>query len=47
MYPTGIAKLIQKNTVRSGVGAMSLFVGLRGSKEELGLKAVNTWAFTG
>jgi len=32
--------------VKSGVGALSLFVGLNGTKEELGLKAQNVWAFT-
>ena len=33
--------------VKSGMGAMALFVGLKGSNEELGLKvASNTWAFT-
>jgi len=31
--------------VRNGHGAMSIFVGLEGTKEELGLKATNTWAF--
>ncbi len=43
----GIDKMICKNTVKSGWGAMSLFVGLRGTAEELGLKAQNIWAFTG
>lgn len=33
--------------VRHGVGAMSVYIGLKGSKEELGLKASNVWAFTG
>lgn len=36
--------LLQK--VKSGHGALSIFVGLKGSNEELGLKATNTWAFT-
>ncbi|KAI8492213.1 hypothetical protein Bbelb_301100 [Branchiostoma belcheri] len=31
--------------VKPGVGALSVFVGLKGTKEELGLKAQNTWAF--
>ena len=39
--------MINKNTLKSGWGAMSLFVGLRGTAEELGLKAQNVWAFTG
>lgn len=32
--------------VKSGWGAMSIFVGLNASNEELKLKATNTWAFT-
>ncbi|XP_077979087.1 all-trans-retinol 13,14-reductase-like [Glandiceps talaboti] len=32
--------------IRHGPGAMSLFVGLKGTKEELGLKASNWWCFT-
>lgn len=31
--------------VKPGLGAMSVYVGLKGSKEELGLKAQNVWAF--
>ncbi|XP_035688907.1 all-trans-retinol 13,14-reductase-like isoform X1 [Branchiostoma floridae] len=31
--------------VKPGVGALSVFIGLKGTKEELGLKAQNTWAF--
>ena len=31
--------------VRHGFGLMSVFIGLDGTKEELGLKASNTWAF--
>lgn len=31
--------------VQSGVGALSIFVGLEGSAEELNLKATNTWCF--
>ncbi len=33
--------------VRHGVGLMSVFVGLDGTPEELGLKAGHTWAFRG
>ena len=43
---TDIYKLIGKR-IRSGQGAMSLFVGLKGTAEELGIKAQNMWAFTG
>ena len=43
----GICKMITKNTLQSGWGAMSMFVGLRGETEELGIKAQNIWAFTG
>ena len=32
--------------VKPSVGVMSVFVGLDGTKEELGLTAQNTWAFT-
>ena len=34
------------SSVRHGHAAMSVFVGLDGTKEELGLKAQNYWAFT-
>jgi len=39
-----LTKVLSK--VNSGVGAMSIFVGLDGTNEELGLKATNSWAFT-
>ena len=32
--------------VKHGVGAMFAYIGLKGSKKDLGLKATNTWAFT-
>ena len=32
--------------LRHGVGGMSLFVGLKGTTEELGVKGQNIWAFT-
>jgi all-trans-retinol 13,14-reductase len=32
--------------MKPGLAAMSIFVGLNASNEELGLKAQNTWAFT-
>jgi len=34
------------NTLEPGGGAMNVFLGLNKSKEELGLKRQNTWAFT-
>merc|ERR1719494_1243910 len=37
-----LTKVLSK--VNSGVGAMSIFVGLDGTNEELGLKATNSWA---
>lgn len=33
--------------MKPGVGCLSVFIGLRGTAEELGLKAQNVWAFTG
>lgn len=33
-------------TSQPGIGCLSVFIGLRGTSEELGLKAQNTWAFT-
>ena len=41
-----MSKFINKN-VKSGVGAMSLFVGLKGTQEKLKLQQQNIWAFTG
>ena len=38
--------MIAKDDLRSGIAALSVFVGLRGTTEELGLKACNVWAFT-
>jgi len=52
LLPTDVAKkttvfdLMQDRSIESGVGAFSLFVGLKGTTEELGLKAQNLWAFT-
>ena len=40
----GLKDLVKR--VRPGVGLMSVFIGLDGTKEELGLKASNVWAFT-
>ena len=40
------SKLIGKD-VRCGLAGISIFVGLNGTAEELGLKAQNMWAFTG
>jgi len=52
MLPKHVSqKLDLENTlfqkVESGNAALSVFVGLKGSNEELGLKATNTWAFSG
>lgn len=33
-------------TAKPGIGNLSVFIGLRGTTEELGLKAQNVWAFT-
>ena len=40
----GLKELVKR--VRPGFGLMSVFIGLDGTKEELGLKASNIWAFT-
>lgn len=39
--------LLKSRNVRHGYGAISVYVGLKGTKEEFGLKAQNVWAFTG
>ena len=31
--------------MKPGIGSLSIFIGLRGSTEDLGLKAQNVWAF--
>lgn len=41
------SSLLKTKGVRHGYGAMSVYVGLKATKEELGLKAQNVWAFTG
>ena len=38
--------LLKTKAVRHGFGAMSVYVGLKGTKEEFGVKASNVWAFT-
>jgi all-trans-retinol 13,14-reductase len=43
---SSITHLIGKN-IDSGVGCMSLFVGLNGTTEELQIKPRNIWAYTG
>ncbi|XP_065661466.1 all-trans-retinol 13,14-reductase isoform X1 [Hydra vulgaris] len=43
-YKIGFTDVLRK--VKSGHGAISIFVGLDGSNEELNLQATNTWAFT-
>lgn len=32
--------------MKPGIGCLSVFIGLRGTTEELGLKAQNLWVFT-
>ncbi|KAL9967928.1 hypothetical protein ACROYT_G026237 [Oculina patagonica] len=44
--PTADKALLKTKAVRHGFGAMSVYVGLKGTKEEFGLKATNVWAFT-
>jgi all-trans-retinol 13,14-reductase len=39
--------LLKTKAVRHGFDAMSVYVGLKGTKEESGLKPSNVWAFTG
>ncbi|PFX24730.1 all-trans-retinol 13,14-reductase-like [Stylophora pistillata] len=39
-------KLLKSEGVRHGYAAMSVYVGLKGTKEDFGLKATNVWAFT-
>lgn len=34
-------------SMKPGIGCLSVFIGLRGTTEELGLKAQNVWAFNG
>ena len=41
---SGLDPLLEQ--VRHGVGIMSVFIGLDGTAEELGLKPTNVWAFT-
>lgn len=38
--------LLKTKAVRHGFGAMSVYVGLKGTKEDFRLKASNVWAFT-
>lgn len=33
--------------MKPGIGCLCVFIGLRGTTEELGLKAQNVWAFNG
>lgn len=40
----GLGRILSK--VRHGIGLLSVFIGLEGTKEELGLKASNVWAFS-
>lgn len=34
-------------SLKPGIGCFSVFIGLKGTTAELGLKAQNIWAFTG
>lgn len=49
MIPPPVARRLNLNDifakVQSGVGALSIFVGLEGTAEELNLKATNSWCF--
>ncbi|XP_064648110.1 all-trans-retinol 13,14-reductase-like [Lineus longissimus] len=42
---SAIYKLLQRNAVKSGMSMISVFAGLKGTTEELGLKKQNVWAF--
>ena len=52
LLPTDIAQkspmysLIKKDKVRPSIACVQLFVGLRGTSKELGLKAQNIWTYT-
>ncbi|XP_067948219.1 all-trans-retinol 13,14-reductase-like [Watersipora subatra] len=43
---TGLGDMLSKGDIKDGVAALSLFVGLNGTTESLGLRAANLWAFT-
>ena len=51
MIPTEVTNKFGLSSLSSGIkpglGYMSVFIGLDGTKEELGLKASNVWAFKG
>jgi all-trans-retinol 13,14-reductase len=34
------------HTLKPGIGCINVFIGLRGTAEELGLRAENLWIFT-
>lgn len=50
LLPENVAKTSPSwpitNTMKPGIGCLSVFIGLRGTTEELGLKAQNLWVFT-
>ncbi|KAK3740160.1 hypothetical protein QZH41_014090, partial [Actinostola sp. cb2023] len=50
LLPQSVSPLknIMKSTkgIKHGIGAMSVYIGLKGSKKDLGIKASNVWAFT-
>lgn len=50
LLPENIAKTSPAwpltSAMKPGIGCLSVFIGLRGTAEELGLKAENLWVFT-
>jgi all-trans-retinol 13,14-reductase len=50
LLPENVAKMSPTwpltNSMKPGIGCLSVFIGLRGTAEELGLKAENLWVFT-
>lgn len=46
LFPLGTDIQAQLNLMRNGEGGLSIFLGLNGTKEELGLKADNYWIFS-
>ncbi|XP_002732825.2 all-trans-retinol 13,14-reductase-like [Saccoglossus kowalevskii] len=46
MDKSGFKPMVKKGTIKHGVGAMSIFVGLKGSKEDLALEGRNWWVYT-
>lgn len=50
LLPENVAKMSPTwpltSSMKPGIGCLSVFIGLRGTAEELGLKAENLWVFT-